>query len=79
MKFTQVLNTNYCDCEFKHNKFIFQEAMPVKLKQIHLINVSPLTNKFLTLARPFINSEVKEMVRKVMKIWISFQFKTTFS
>ena len=37
--------------------------MPVKLRQIHLINVSPLTNKFLTLARPFINSEVREMVR----------------
>ncbi|CAO1416038.1 unnamed protein product [Diamesa tonsa] len=40
-----------------------QEAMPVKLKQIHLINVSPLTNKFLTLARPFINSEVREMLK----------------
>jgi CRAL/TRIO domain len=36
-----------------------QEAFPVKLKKIHLINVSPVLNKVLLVLRPFMNSRVR--------------------
>ncbi|CAO1410375.1 unnamed protein product [Diamesa serratosioi] len=39
-----------------------QEAFPVRLKQIHLINVSPMTSKVLTIVRPFMKNEVKAML-----------------
>jgi hypothetical protein len=39
-----------------------QEAFPVRLKQIHLINVSPVLNKTLTILRPFMKTTVREML-----------------
>lgn len=39
-----------------------QEAFPVRLKQIHLINVSPVVSKVLTVLRPFMKSKVRDML-----------------
>uniref|UniRef100_A0A1B6DYJ3 CRAL-TRIO domain-containing protein n=1 Tax=Clastoptera arizonana TaxID=38151 RepID=A0A1B6DYJ3_9HEMI len=39
-----------------------QEAHPVKLMQIHIINAVPLLDKVLTLIRPFMKSEVAAML-----------------
>jgi hypothetical protein len=39
-----------------------QEAFPVRLKQIHLINVSPVLSKVLTILRPFMKTSVREML-----------------
>ncbi|KAK4883684.1 hypothetical protein RN001_007003 [Aquatica leii] len=39
-----------------------QEAHPVRLKQIHVINVPPFLDKTLTIVKPFIKSEVSAML-----------------
>jgi hypothetical protein len=39
-----------------------QEAFPVRLQEIHLINVSPILSKLLTLLRPFMKASVKNML-----------------
>lgn len=39
-----------------------QEAFPVRLKQIHLINVSPVLNKVLMVLKPFMKSSVSELL-----------------
>ncbi|KAG8292324.1 hypothetical protein J6590_042560 [Homalodisca vitripennis] len=39
-----------------------QEAHPVKLRQIHIINAVPLLDKVLTFIRPFMKSEVAAMI-----------------
>ncbi|KAL1139590.1 hypothetical protein AAG570_006572 [Ranatra chinensis] len=39
-----------------------QEAHPVRLKQVHVINVSPLLDKAMSLAKPLIKSEVAQMI-----------------
>ncbi|XP_065221363.1 alpha-tocopherol transfer protein-like [Planococcus citri] len=41
---------------------ITQEAHPVSLKQIHVINTSPLLEKVLTFLRPLMREEVKKMI-----------------
>lgn len=40
-----------------------QEAHPVKLRQIHVINCSPFLDRILMLVKPFIKSEVFKLVR----------------
>lgn len=40
-----------------------QEGMPVRLKAIHIINVVGFMDKFLSIVRPFVNSEIFEMVK----------------
>lgn len=40
-----------------------QEAHPVKLRQIHIINAVPLLDKMLAFIRPFMKSEVAAMVQ----------------
>lgn len=39
-----------------------QEAFPVRLKQIHLINVSPVLNKVLMVLRPFMKTSVSQLL-----------------
>lgn len=39
-----------------------QEAFPVRLKQIHLINVSPVLNKILLILKPFMKTSVSELL-----------------
>lgn len=39
-----------------------QEAFPVRLKQIHLINVSPVLNRVLMILRPFMKTRVSELL-----------------
>lgn len=39
-----------------------QEAFPVRIREIHLINVSPVLSKVLTLLKPFMKSSVREML-----------------
>lgn len=39
-----------------------QEAIPVKVKAVHLINISPIVDRLMMLARPFLKKELYEMV-----------------
>lgn len=39
-----------------------QEGFPVRLKEIHLINVSPVLSKLLTILRPFMKAQVRNML-----------------
>lgn len=39
-----------------------QEAFPVQLKEIHLINVSSVLGKLLYLLKPFLKTSVKNML-----------------
>lgn len=43
--------------------FCHQEAYPVKLKEVHVINVSPLVDKIVNFVKPFIKDKIKERVR----------------
>ncbi|XP_035793773.1 alpha-tocopherol transfer protein-like [Anopheles albimanus] len=46
----------------KKQSFYFQEALPIRLKQIHFINVNPLMNRIMFLVRPFMRKDVQEMI-----------------
>lgn len=39
-----------------------QEAFPVRLKQIHLINCSPVLSKVLMILRPFMKAKVRDLL-----------------
>lgn len=39
-----------------------QEAFPVQIREIHLINVSPILSKLLFILKPFMKARVKNML-----------------
>lgn len=39
-----------------------QEAFPVRLQEIHLINVSPVLSRLLMILKPFLNARVSKML-----------------
>lgn len=39
-----------------------QEAFPVRLQEIHLINVSPVLSRLLTIIKPFLKARVSKML-----------------
>lgn len=39
-----------------------QEGFPVRLREIHLINCSPILSKLLTILRPFMKAQVRNML-----------------
>ncbi|XP_052897530.1 alpha-tocopherol transfer protein-like [Anopheles moucheti] len=45
----------------KHMSYV-QEALPIRLKQIHFINVVPFMNRLMFLMRPFMRKDVQEMI-----------------
>uniref|UniRef100_A0A182RXD9 CRAL-TRIO domain-containing protein n=1 Tax=Anopheles funestus TaxID=62324 RepID=A0A182RXD9_ANOFN len=46
----------------KKHMFYVQEALPVRLKQIHFINVVPFMNRLMFLMRPFLRKDVQDMI-----------------
>lgn len=55
-----------------------QEAMPVRLKAIHIINVSPVMPHIMTLIRPFIHKQLVQYIHlhssdEVQKLYTSIQ------
>uniref|UniRef100_A0A182IS49 Uncharacterized protein n=1 Tax=Anopheles atroparvus TaxID=41427 RepID=A0A182IS49_ANOAO len=46
----------------KKHMFYVQEALPIRLKQIHFINVVPFMNQIMFLTRPFMRKDVQEMI-----------------
>lgn len=42
---------------------IFQEAYPVKLKEVHVINTSAIVERFLSLVKPFLKEKIRKRVR----------------
>ncbi|CAG5047573.1 unnamed protein product [Parnassius apollo] len=53
-KFTPALIKKFFVC--------VQEAYPVKLKQIHVINVSPLVDKIVNFVKPFLKEKIRERI-----------------
>ncbi|CAH2093611.1 unnamed protein product [Euphydryas editha] len=39
-----------------------QEAYPVKLKQVHIINISPLVDKIVNFVKPFLKEKIRERI-----------------
>lgn len=39
-----------------------QEAYPVKLKQVHVINISPLVDKIVNFVKPFLKEKIRDRV-----------------
>lgn len=48
--------------------FFVQEALPVRIKGIHIINTFALVDKVLAMLKPFINSELLNMIRSHSKM-----------
>ncbi|XP_050075280.1 alpha-tocopherol transfer protein-like [Anopheles maculipalpis] len=46
----------------KKHMFYVQEALPIRLKQIHFVNVVPFMNRIMFLMRPFLRKDVQEMI-----------------
>lgn len=58
------INKLYCFCWSIKTVFIItQEAYPVKLKQVHVINISPLVDKIVQFVKPFLKEKIRERVR----------------
>ncbi|XP_058067183.1 alpha-tocopherol transfer protein-like [Anopheles bellator] len=51
-----------------------QEALPVRLKQIHYLNVVPFMNRLMMLVRPLLRKEVQEMIQ--MHVNVSTVYNT---
>lgn len=41
----------------------FQEAHPVRLRTVHVINCSPMLDRIMTVLRPFMKKEVSKLVK----------------
>lgn len=39
-----------------------QEAYPVKLKEVHIINVSPLVDTIINVVRPFLKEKIRQRI-----------------
>ncbi|XP_053674001.1 alpha-tocopherol transfer protein-like [Anopheles nili] len=46
----------------KKHMFYVQEALPIRLKQLHMINVVPFMSRLMFLVRPFMRKDVQEMI-----------------
>uniref|UniRef100_A0A182TLB5 Pyruvate dehydrogenase E1 component subunit alpha n=1 Tax=Anopheles melas TaxID=34690 RepID=A0A182TLB5_9DIPT len=46
----------------KKHMFYVQDALPIRLKQLHFINVVPFMNWLMSLVRPLLHKEVEEMI-----------------
>lgn len=51
----------------KRNKIVkssksFQEAYPVKLKEVHIINVSPLIDTVINWVKPFLKEKIRNRI-----------------
>lgn len=53
---------------------ILQEAHPIRLKQIHVLNIPSFLDRCLALVRPFMKSEVASLVNQTLT---KFRFKQT--
>jgi hypothetical protein len=40
----------------------FQEAYPVKLKEVHVVNVSPIVDTIVNFVKPFLKEKTRERV-----------------
>lgn len=41
---------------------LLQEAYPVKLKEVHIINVSPLVDTIVNFVRPFLKEKIRQRI-----------------
>uniref|UniRef100_A0A182NNE8 CRAL-TRIO domain-containing protein n=1 Tax=Anopheles dirus TaxID=7168 RepID=A0A182NNE8_9DIPT len=46
----------------KKHMFYVQEALPIRLKQLHVINAVPFMSRLMLLVRPFMRKDVQEMI-----------------
>jgi hypothetical protein len=46
----------------KKHLFYVQEATPVRIKELHCINVAPFTDKLVKMAKPFLKKELLDML-----------------
>ncbi|KRT82512.1 CRAL-TRIO domain containing protein, partial [Oryctes borbonicus] len=58
----------------KKNMFYVQETLPVRLKGIHIINVSPITDKLLSMSKPFLKKEMIDLIHTHSKIETLFDY-----
>lgn len=51
-------------CETITIEFVLrkQEAYPVKLKEVHIINVSPLVDTIINFVRPFLKEKIRQRI-----------------
>lgn len=42
--------------------FFIQEAFPVRIKAVHVINTNPLAEKVVSIAKPFLKKEIFDVV-----------------
>nr|XP_022905855.1 alpha-tocopherol transfer protein-like isoform X1 [Onthophagus taurus] len=42
--------------------YFVQEAMPIRLKAVHIVNVSGITEKFLNVVKPFLKKEISDII-----------------
>jgi len=50
-------------CKTSNSAFVFiQEAYPVKLKEVHVVNISPLVDTILSIVKPFLKEKIRNRV-----------------
>jgi len=50
-------------CKTSYSAFVFlQEAYPVKLKEVHVVNISPLVDTILSIVKPFLKEKIRNRV-----------------
>lgn len=46
--------------------YAFQEAIPIRLKQVHVINAPAYISKIHAICKPFIKTEVAKLVSRIL-------------
>nr|XP_022910939.1 alpha-tocopherol transfer protein-like isoform X1 [Onthophagus taurus] len=54
--------------------YFLQEAAPIRLKQIHIINVNPITEKLLNMIKPFLKKELVDQIHCHKKLEDIFKY-----
>lgn len=54
-------------------KFL-QEAYPVRIKAVHMVNCPPYMNKILAIVKPFVSKQVFELVSKLRRTYSLWNF-----
>lgn len=51
--------------DLKYNQFVFQMALPIRLKQVHVINAPSSIDKIFAIMKPFLKKELTELVSEI--------------
>ncbi|KAI4454618.1 alpha-tocopherol transfer protein-related [Holotrichia oblita] len=70
--FGHLLRINLMD--LKRHAYYVQEALPIRIKGLHYINVSPVVDKLLSMIKPFLKKEMASLIHVHTKMDTLYEY-----